>query len=434
MRHQGPEPARDGRATRDRGARRDLLSRAEPDPSGRVPAEGALGRLGRARLEGVADARRAALHARADDVLQLRIGVRAAGLRRPRHAAGPQVRGQPRASRDRAAATAPRGRRRSTRSTIPTASCIRSSAPGKRGEGKWARVSWDEALDDIAGRIRTAISRRPAERGHVPRRPARARTASPSACSPPGASTATTRTPTSARRGARAGYHFWMGLDRPSPDHANADVILLISAHLESGHYFNPHAQRIIEGKTEGREADRVRHAAVEHRHARRSLARAVARLRSGDPARDRELPDPARAATTASSCGAGGTGRSTWHARAARASTPTFEQLRSGRSKSSTRDYTFEFAARESGVDAPTSRGDRARSSRRRGTRLVDAQLAQRRRRATWAAGRWRARSSCSTRCSAPSPPRAARIRTPGTSSCRSPIYMPPHPTRGTS
>jgi anaerobic selenocysteine-containing dehydrogenase len=29
-------------------------------------------------------------------------------------------------------------------------------------------------------------------------------------------------------------------------------VILLISAHLESGHYFNPHAQRIIEGKMKG--------------------------------------------------------------------------------------------------------------------------------------------------------------------------------------
>src|SRR3954470_2037826 len=43
-----------------------------------------------------------------------------------------------------------------------------------------------------------------------------------------------------------------MGFDRPSPDHANAKVILLISAHLESGHYFNPHAQRIIDGKASG--------------------------------------------------------------------------------------------------------------------------------------------------------------------------------------
>ena len=43
-----------------------------------------------------------------------------------------------------------------------------------------------------------------------------------------------------------------MGFDRPSGDHANAKVIFLISSHLEAGHYFNPHAQRIIEGKMRG--------------------------------------------------------------------------------------------------------------------------------------------------------------------------------------
>ena len=30
--------------------------------------------------------------------------------------------------------------------------------------------------------------------------------------------------------GARAGYELWCGIDRPSPDHANAEVILLVSA------------------------------------------------------------------------------------------------------------------------------------------------------------------------------------------------------------
>src|SRR4030095_9523594 len=45
---------------------------------------------------------------------------------------------------------------------------------------------------------------------------------------------------------------FWHGMDRPSPDHANARFILLLSSHLETGHYFNPHAQRIIEAKARG--------------------------------------------------------------------------------------------------------------------------------------------------------------------------------------
>jgi anaerobic selenocysteine-containing dehydrogenase len=51
---------------------------------------------------------------------------------------------------------------------------------------------------------------------------------------------------------ARAGYAFWHGMDRPSPDHANARFILLLSSHLETGHYFNPHAQRIMEAKMKG--------------------------------------------------------------------------------------------------------------------------------------------------------------------------------------
>ncbi|MGH7965886.1 MAG: molybdopterin-dependent oxidoreductase, partial [Candidatus Binatia bacterium] len=122
---------------------------------------------------------------------------------------------------------------------------------GKRGEGKWVRVSWDEALNDIAGRIRSAIQEgrhneimyhvgRPGEDGYTERVLAAwgidGHNSHTNICS----------------SGGRAGYHYWMGLDRPSPDHANADVILLISAHLESGHYFNPHAQRIMDGKGHG--------------------------------------------------------------------------------------------------------------------------------------------------------------------------------------
>ena len=45
----------------------------------------------------LAASRRAPLHARADDLLQLRVGLRAARLRGPRDARGPEVRGQPRA-------------------------------------------------------------------------------------------------------------------------------------------------------------------------------------------------------------------------------------------------------------------------------------------------------------------------------------------------
>ncbi|MFN8062552.1 MAG: molybdopterin-dependent oxidoreductase [Vicinamibacterales bacterium] len=122
---------------------------------------------------------------------------------------------------------------------------------GPRGGGEWARVTWDEALDDIAGRIRKAIVDgrpndvmyhvgRPGEDGYTERVLA--------AWGVDGHNSHTNVCSSS----ARAGYQFWMGLDRPSPDHANAKVILLISAHLESGHYFNPHAQRVMDGKSRG--------------------------------------------------------------------------------------------------------------------------------------------------------------------------------------
>jgi anaerobic selenocysteine-containing dehydrogenase len=121
---------------------------------------------------------------------------------------------------------------------------------GARGEGRWKRISWDEALEEIAEKMRASRQQRrdgivyhvgrPGEDGYTNRVIGAwgvdGHNSHTNICS----------------AGARAGYTFWGGFDRPSPDHANARVILLISSHLETGHYFNPHAQRIIEGKMKG--------------------------------------------------------------------------------------------------------------------------------------------------------------------------------------
>ena len=122
---------------------------------------------------------------------------------------------------------------------------------GERGSGKWEKVTWDEVLDDIAGRIRKALQEkrhneiayhvgRPGHEGYMNRVlqawGVDGHNSHTNICS----------------SGARFGYAIWYGYDRPSPDHANAKAILLVSAHLESGHYFNPHAQRIMEGKMKG--------------------------------------------------------------------------------------------------------------------------------------------------------------------------------------
>jgi anaerobic selenocysteine-containing dehydrogenase len=122
---------------------------------------------------------------------------------------------------------------------------------GKRGEGKWRRVTWDEALDEIGGRIRTAFleGRRNEVMYHVGR-PGHERTMDRvlKAWGIDGHNSHTNVCSAS----ARLGYALWSGFDRPSPDHARARFILLLSSHLEAGHYFNPHAQRILEGKLAG--------------------------------------------------------------------------------------------------------------------------------------------------------------------------------------
>ena len=123
---------------------------------------------------------------------------------------------------------------------------------GKRGEGKWERVSWDEVLDDIAGRVRKALveDRRTEIMYHVGR-PGHELVYHQRILHAWGIDGHNSHTNVCSA-GARAGYAFWHGLDRPSPDHANARFILLLSSHLETGHYFNPHAQRIIEAKMKG--------------------------------------------------------------------------------------------------------------------------------------------------------------------------------------
>ena len=122
---------------------------------------------------------------------------------------------------------------------------------GRRGSNQWERTTWDEVLETFGARIRRAIREgrgeevmyhvgRPGHDGYMERVlqgwGIDGHNSHVNICS----------------AAARLGYFLWQGADRPSPDYANARCILLISAHLEAGHYFNPHAQRIIEAKTAG--------------------------------------------------------------------------------------------------------------------------------------------------------------------------------------
>jgi len=218
----------------------------------------------------------------------------------------------------------------------------------RRGEGKWVQVSWDAALDDIATRIRRAIVEerenevmyhvgRPGEDGYTERVLAAwgvdGHNSHTNICS----------------SGGRCGYALWMGFDRPSPDHANARVILLVSAHLEAGHYFNPHAQRVMDGKASGAKlvvfdvrlsntATHADHWIAPYPGSEAAIFLAIARERVVTQRYNREFV------------------RRWWnweeYLRAERSDVaPTFENFeRALLDLYGT--YTFEFAARESGID----------------------------------------------------------------------------------
>jgi len=122
---------------------------------------------------------------------------------------------------------------------------------GERGGGGWERVSWDHVLDTFAERLNRAFTaQRPNDICYFVGRPGEDgfadRFLETWGCDGHNSHTNVCSS------GGRAGYGFWQGTDRPSPDYANARFILLCSAHLESGHYFNPHAQRLIEAKHRG--------------------------------------------------------------------------------------------------------------------------------------------------------------------------------------
>ena len=129
-------------------------------------------------------------------------------------------------------------------------------APGsKRGEGKWVRVSWDEAMKEIGTKMHDTLKSgdemskksimyhvgRPNENGFGHRIPhsmgCDGYDSHTNICS----------------AGAREGTIQWANDDRNSPDWANAKLIFLQSSHAaDAGHYFQQAAGLIADARKKG--------------------------------------------------------------------------------------------------------------------------------------------------------------------------------------
>jgi len=129
-------------------------------------------------------------------------------------------------------------------------------APGsKRGDGKWVRCLWDDAMKEIGTKIHDTLKTgdemskklfmyhvgRPNENGFGPR--------VPQSMGMDGWNSHTNI----CSSGARQGTMQWTNDDRNSPDWANAKLIFLQSSHAaDAGHYFQQAAGRIADARKKG--------------------------------------------------------------------------------------------------------------------------------------------------------------------------------------
>lgn len=129
-------------------------------------------------------------------------------------------------------------------------------APGsRRGDGKWVRTTWDEALATIGQKMRETLQRgdelskktlmhhvgRPNESGFTPRVWASlgqdCQNSHTNICS----------------ASARLASTLWVNDDRSAPDWENSRLILLVSSHAaDAGHYFQQSAAQIVRARKKG--------------------------------------------------------------------------------------------------------------------------------------------------------------------------------------
>ena len=224
---------------------------------------------------------------------------------------------------------------------------------GPRGSGEWERVSWDHVLDTFAEKMHDAFAAgtpndvlyfvgRPGEDGFADRFletwGSDGHNSHTNVCS----------------SGGRAGYGFWCRHRPPVARLRQRQVHAAASRRTSSpGHYFNPHAQRIVEAQQRGAKV------AVMDPRLSNTASMADYWLPTwpgigGAPSCWRSRRScSTRGSTTASSCAAGSTGGPT---------SPTARRAASRPSRTSSSScareydhYTPEFAEAESGLPAAT-------------------------------------------------------------------------------
>lgn len=127
---------------------------------------------------------------------------------------------------------------------------------GKRGEGKWKRISWDEGYKELASRMKEVLDRAKAGKGspnelalHIGRNrwfgfDARFMHAL-------GSNTLLNHT-SICESSKKVGMQAAWGPDIETPDFANTKYMILFGCNVyEAGYFHNPYVQRVVEGRVD---------------------------------------------------------------------------------------------------------------------------------------------------------------------------------------
>jgi anaerobic selenocysteine-containing dehydrogenase len=122
---------------------------------------------------------------------------------------------------------------------------------GARGEGKWKRITWDEALNEVAGKIREVLDK--GDPNEIATKWGRNRTGGTLQRFMATLGSATVLNHTSVCESSKkVGMEPTWGPDIETPDFANTKYVLNIGSNiLEAAYFHNPLSQRIAEGRVD---------------------------------------------------------------------------------------------------------------------------------------------------------------------------------------
>jgi anaerobic selenocysteine-containing dehydrogenase len=124
---------------------------------------------------------------------------------------------------------------------------------GKRGEGRWKRISWDEAIGEVAGKMKAVLDRGHPNEIMIKWGRNRSGGAAERFMATLGSNTIVNHT-SICEASKKIGMEPTWGPDIETPDFTHAKYVIMFGANLfEAGYFHVPYIQRLMEGMVDGK-------------------------------------------------------------------------------------------------------------------------------------------------------------------------------------